>query len=134
MELTREAWTDERLDDLANRMDRGFDRVDAAIRDLRGEMKEEFAAVRGEMKEEFAAVRTEMRGEFAALRTEMKDEFTAVRGEIRGEVGSLRKESVALWGEVNARLDGIQQTMIRSNGALLVAMVALVLAVLLRGA
>jgi flagellar capping protein FliD len=29
MEAMREAWTDERLDDLANRMDRGFDRVDA---------------------------------------------------------------------------------------------------------
>ena len=29
MEAMREAWTDERLDDLANRMDRGFDKVDA---------------------------------------------------------------------------------------------------------
>ena len=29
MEAMREAWTDERLDDLSRRMDRGFDRVDA---------------------------------------------------------------------------------------------------------
>ncbi len=39
MEAMREAWTDERLDDLTVRMDRGFDRVDKDIRDLRGEMR-----------------------------------------------------------------------------------------------
>ena len=32
MYTMREAWTDERLDDLSERMDRGFDRV---VRDLR---------------------------------------------------------------------------------------------------
>jgi hypothetical protein len=30
----REAWTDERLDDLSRRMDRGFDCVDADLRAL----------------------------------------------------------------------------------------------------
>jgi phage host-nuclease inhibitor protein Gam len=111
MEQMREAWTDERLDDLARRMDRGFDRVDADIRELRGEMREEFTALRGEMT----------------------DGFASVRGELNQQVGSQREESVALWGEVNTRLDGIQQTMIRFNGALLVSLVALILAVLLRG-
>lgn len=38
----RKAWTDERLDDLANRMDRGFDRVDRDIRDLRAETNARF--------------------------------------------------------------------------------------------
>jgi hypothetical protein len=32
------AWTDERLDDLANRMDAGVARVDADIRELRAEI------------------------------------------------------------------------------------------------
>lgn len=31
-------WTDDRLDDLARRMDKGFDRVDADIRALRTEV------------------------------------------------------------------------------------------------
>ena len=31
-------WTDERLDDLAQKMDAGFDRVDRDIRDLRSLM------------------------------------------------------------------------------------------------
>jgi hypothetical protein len=38
MAAVREAWTDERLDDLNHRVDEGF-----------GEMREEFRAVRGEM-------------------------------------------------------------------------------------
>jgi hypothetical protein len=33
--MERTMWTDERLDDLSNRMDAGFDRVDQDIRELR---------------------------------------------------------------------------------------------------
>ncbi len=36
MEGVREAWTDERLDDLSRRMDNGFARVDADLRALNG--------------------------------------------------------------------------------------------------
>ncbi len=32
----REAWTDERLDDLSRRMDQGFSRLDAEMRALNG--------------------------------------------------------------------------------------------------
>jgi len=39
METMRSTWTDERLDDLARRMDLGFERVDTDIRELRAEMK-----------------------------------------------------------------------------------------------
>ncbi len=33
-------WTDERLDDLSNRMDAGFERVDRDIRELRTDMRD----------------------------------------------------------------------------------------------
>ena len=36
--MAREAWTDERLDDLARRMDTGFSEVKGEIRDLRSEL------------------------------------------------------------------------------------------------
>ena len=67
----REAWTDERLDDLNHRVDNGFKEVNREFQALRLEMRTEFAAVRGEMATEFAALRTEMNIEFAAVRTEM---------------------------------------------------------------
>jgi hypothetical protein len=43
-EMAREAWTDERLDDLNNRVSEGFQRVDADIRDLRRMMFQGFVA------------------------------------------------------------------------------------------
>lgn len=42
--MAREAWTDERLDDLNNRVSEGFQRVDADIRDLRRMMLQGFIA------------------------------------------------------------------------------------------
>lgn len=42
--MARESWTDERLDDLNQRMSEGFQRVDADIRDLRRMMFQGFIA------------------------------------------------------------------------------------------
>jgi predicted protein tyrosine phosphatase len=43
--MARETWTDKRLDDLAKRVDKGFDEVKGEIRDLRQEMNEGFTRV-----------------------------------------------------------------------------------------
>jgi hypothetical protein len=45
MSAVREAWTDDRLDDLSLRVDRGFDRVDTDLRELRTEMNTRFDAM-----------------------------------------------------------------------------------------
>ena len=45
MSTVREAWTDERLDDLAKRMDDGFDRVDRDIREVRADVRSGFEAI-----------------------------------------------------------------------------------------
>lgn len=47
----KEKWTDERLDDLNERVSNGFDRVDRDIRDLRSEMNTRFDS----MEERFDA-------------------------------------------------------------------------------
>jgi hypothetical protein len=54
--VERAAWTDERLDDLAEAMRSGFERVDRDIRDLRMEM---------------VAMRTDLTGRIEALRQTM---------------------------------------------------------------
>lgn len=43
--MAREAWTDERLDDLKDQMVAGFGRVDAELRDLRRVMFQGFIAL-----------------------------------------------------------------------------------------
>jgi hypothetical protein len=58
--VERVAWTDERLDDMSQRMDAGFERVDRDIRDLRFEMHGGFADVRSEMHAGFAELRSLM--------------------------------------------------------------------------
>jgi hypothetical protein len=52
----RESWTDERLDDLNSKVDRGFERIDADLHALRTETRAEFTAMRSEMKNGFDRV------------------------------------------------------------------------------
>lgn len=47
--MAREQWTDERLDDLNQRVSEGFQRVDADIRDLRQMMFQGFMTMTGIM-------------------------------------------------------------------------------------
>jgi len=96
--MARDLWTDERLDDLNVRVDRGFEAVDREFIALRTETRTEFAALRAEMQAEFAAVRAEMKAEFQAVRAEMRSEFAAIRGEM-----SRMRESI----------DGMQRMMLQ---------------------
>ena len=50
--MAREAWTDERLDDLNAKVDRGFERVERSFE----RVDNEFIALRAEMNERFSAV------------------------------------------------------------------------------
>lgn len=96
MEAMRESWTDDRLDDLAKRMDAGFERVDVDLRELRGEMKAGFERVDGE--------------------------FRASRGEVRSEMGQLD----ARIGELNARFDACYRVLLKSSVSTVVALLGLI--------
>ncbi|MGH2957338.1 MAG: hypothetical protein ACRDL6_10125 [Solirubrobacterales bacterium] len=70
--MEREAWTDERLDDLAAGMRTGFARVDNDIRDVRGEI----SGLRIEVREGFR----DLGGEISELRTEFRTVMFRVGG------------------------------------------------------
>jgi hypothetical protein len=70
-------WTDERMDDLASRMDAGFDRTDHAIREVRTEIRN---------------TRTELRTDVRDTRDELKSDIAELRSELKGDSGSLRDE------------------------------------------
>jgi len=53
MQTMRENWTDERLDDLNERVSDGFQRVEGQVRDLRGEMNARFDKFAGEVNARF---------------------------------------------------------------------------------
>ncbi len=103
MEAMRDAWTDDRLDDLAKRMDQGFDRVDRDVRELRAEMKSEFAEARADTKSELGESRAETKSEFTKLRREIDVRFEKV--DERFDRVDRRFE------RIDDRLDSIQRTM-----------------------
>jgi len=61
--MAREAWTDERLDDLQKHMDEGFQEVKREQRELRGEVK----ALRKELKEDIGEFRSDVNSRFAQM-------------------------------------------------------------------
>lgn len=67
--MQRAAWTDERLDDLSEQMNAGFDRVDRDMRDLRGDMNRGFAEVRQELRAGTKSVRADLGAEIGELRS-----------------------------------------------------------------
>jgi len=85
MTMPRETWTDERLDDLNGRVERGFDG-----------MQREFIAVRSEMRAEFKVARDEMRTEFAAVRAEIRDVRSEMR-DVRSEVLTTQRLLIQLF-------------------------------------
>lgn len=71
MSAVREAWTDERLDDLRESVNTGFAQTRADHAELRGELKTQVA----ELREEMRAGVTELRQESTGLRGEMQAGF-----------------------------------------------------------
>ena len=65
--MERAAWTSERLDDLAESVRRGFDRVDRDIRDARAELHDDIRGTR----EEILGTRAELNTQIEALRQTM---------------------------------------------------------------
>jgi len=89
METMRDAWTDERLDDLNHRVDEGFK-----------EMRSEFRAVRAEMGREFGSMRAEMGREFGSVRSEMG----GMRSELSGQIAQLHRTILQLFGGMLATM------------------------------
>lgn len=96
--MPREAWTDERLDDLSARVDEGF-------RESRGDLR---------------VFRFEVRSDLDALRREMDSRFEKAEG--RSERFEARVDS--RFDALNARLDALQRLMI---GGLLTVVLTVVL-------
>ena len=110
--MERAAWTDERLDDLSNRMDAGFARLEAEIRELRGDLHRAIGGLRAEL-------RAELRGEIGGLREEM-----------HAEIGGLREEIGGLRAELRGEIADLRLTLLRVGGGMMVGLVGVIGAVL----
>jgi tetrahydromethanopterin S-methyltransferase subunit G len=99
MEAMAQEWTEGRLDELSGKVDRGFGQVDKRFEQV--DKRFEQVDKRFEKVErEIVNLRVETRTEFTELRAEMKEGFA----------------------RTDARLDGIQKTMIQGAIAIAAAM------------
>jgi tetrahydromethanopterin S-methyltransferase subunit G len=80
--MTREKWTDERLDDLAGRVDRGFAEVKGEIGDLRTEMNGRLDSVNGR----FDSFQAEMNSRFDSMQWTMIIGFASIVASVVGGV------------------------------------------------
>lgn len=109
MEMTMErSSTDKRLDDLNEKVDRGFERVDADIRALRAESRTEFTAVRAEMKSESTALRAEMKAGFDSV-NERFDSMNERFESINERFDSMNER----FDSVNERFDSMNDSLSR---------------------
>ena len=93
MEAMRERWTDDRMDDLVQRVDTGFAQVDARF----AEVHEDIAALRVDNKElrrEMATLDHGLRQGTATLGRDLRIEMNhlATREELRTEIKAVRSE------------------------------------------
>ena len=98
MEAMREAWSDDRLDDLNRSVEEGFKRTSADIRALRGEMN----GLRGEMNGLRGEVNG-LRGEMNGLRGEMNDRFMS----LEARFDAMRKTQILLFVGIITGLIGV---------------------------
>jgi CHASE3 domain sensor protein len=101
MEVATVSWTDERLDDLNDKVD----------------------AFRAETGDELKTMRAEMTDEFKAIRADMANEFKAVRGEMRDAAESLA-------AQMNTRLDSVHKSITATSTTLVSAIIGGFIAVL----
>jgi hypothetical protein len=67
MEAMREAWTDDRLDDLNRKVDDGFHRVDARFEAMQAHMDKRFDAMQAHLDRRFEGQDARFEGRFDGL-------------------------------------------------------------------
>jgi len=114
VEAMRQTWTDDRMDDLVQRVDNGFAQVHADIAALRAdntEIRREMAGLGSELRRENEAFASELRKENKEFASEMRTESKMLAGELRGETNAFRTET-------NRRFDALSTEMNQRFGAL----------------
>jgi len=123
MEAMRESWTDDRMDDLARRVDAGFAQVHedvAALRVDNTELRQTMHTLDGERRAEMGllASRRELHTEVSSLRAEMRERFDKVderfdKVDSRFEKVDERFEHMLhRFDALNGRFDALQRTLI----------------------
>jgi hypothetical protein len=90
--VERSAWTDERLDDMAERTQDQFGLLRGDLKDVRAELKDTHAEFRAEMREfraEMQTMRAEMQAGFTSIRRDMFHGAVALFGTLAAMIAAM---------------------------------------------
>jgi hypothetical protein len=118
METVTSGWTNERLDDLKQEVEKQGRRMDDGFRDLRSEMGDLRRGLRSDMGD--------LRSEMGDLRKGLRSEM----GDLRSEMGNLRGEMDARFDRLEVRFDTMLYALLAFGGAMFAAMASLVAALI----
>lgn len=127
MEKMREAWTDERLDDLNAKVDRGFDRVETEIRSQRHEFRSGIASVREEMNARFDRVDAKFESTAADVNArfdKIDARFDSTATDVNARFDRTAADVNARFDKIDARFDALNRTLLGFAVAALIALVA----------
>lgn len=109
MQATEPTWTDQRMDEFAERTEENFREVRVEIRDVRSDLRAEIHQSRSELRAEIQQLddtidrtRNDLRKEIDRTRNELRTEIREVETVLKGEFKVLR-------AEMNTRLNGIDR-------------------------
>jgi len=94
----RNTWTDDRLDDLAQRVDTGFKELRADMRAQGVEINQRFAAQDEKMDRMFESLHGDMMSMHGDM-TSMRGDMTSMRGDMtsmRGEMMSMQRDMISI--------------------------------------
>ncbi|HEV2789763.1 MAG TPA: hypothetical protein VGV69_00510 [Solirubrobacterales bacterium] len=127
--MAREAWTDQRLDDLKaqvegidRRMEAGFTELRADLKGLRTEMHTGLKELRAEMHADLQGVRAEMQTDLQGLRAEMHADFQEVRTTMEAGFKEAQAESVSIRQDMANQFAAQNRMMIQLFGGMFATM------------
>jgi chromosome segregation ATPase len=116
MEAMRQSWTDDRLDDLSQRMDERFDRVEGEIKSQAEELwvgiHSQGKELRAEIKDQGMELRAEMVGVESRLCAQPSEHHASIGEEfakVRGELGRAHEDKQ----QILAGIQALQRTVIQ---------------------
>jgi hypothetical protein len=127
MEAMRQSWSDDRLDDLNNRVDVGFARVDERFAQMEERMDTRFARLEAKIESSFDRLDAKFEAKIescfdrldAKFEAKIESSFDRLDSKIDATAAELRQQMQMDTHQLNSRFDAMQQTFIRVGGGLI---------------
>jgi len=136
----REKWTDDRLDDLNQRVNDGFARVEGDIRGLQVEVKKQGESLRAEMSTRLGETEARLEKKIDGVKGDLETKIDGVKGDLETKIDGVKGDTKidgvkgdldGVKGDLEKKIDSLGKSVAEVRGvidrALFVGVAALIL-------